>query len=87
MFLKDAEIGFAENNSVRILRGLFNIQACNTILIVPQYAIINKQKKKTPYDHPFKAAISPHIGEGLLHASLHSPPTAASVSTTVAPPV
>ena len=48
MFLKDAEIGFAKNNSVRILRGLFNIQACNTILIVPQYAIINHKKKKTP---------------------------------------
>jgi hypothetical protein len=29
-----AEIGFAEMNSVKIIRGISNIQACYTILIV-----------------------------------------------------
>ena len=46
-FLKDAEIGFKEiecENSVRIIRAIYNIQACNPILLVPQNAIINPKK-------------------------------------------
>ena len=43
-FLKDAEIGYADINSVRIIRGIFNIQACNPILVVPLSAIINPEK-------------------------------------------
>ena len=43
-FLKDAEIGFAEMNSVRIIRGIFNKKGCNPILVVPPNAIINPKK-------------------------------------------
>jgi hypothetical protein len=43
-FLKDAEIVFSEMNSVRIIRGIYNIQACNPILVVPPNAIINPKK-------------------------------------------
>ena len=35
-FLKDAEIGFAEMNSVRIIRGIFYISACNPISSTPK---------------------------------------------------
>ena len=42
--LKDAEIGFAEINSVRLRRGISNIQACNPILVVPPNAIMNHKK-------------------------------------------
>ena len=41
MFLKDADIGFAEMNSLRILRGISNIPACNPIIVVPPNAINN----------------------------------------------
>ena len=43
LFLKDVEIGFAEMNSERI-RGIFNIQECNPILVVPPNAIIYPKK-------------------------------------------
>ena len=44
MFLKDAEIGFAEINSVRIIRGISNIQACNPSLVVLPNVIINPKR-------------------------------------------
>ena len=40
-FSKDVEIVFAEMNSVRVIRGISNIQTCNLILAVPPNAIIN----------------------------------------------
>jgi hypothetical protein len=40
-YVFDAEIGFAEINSVRIVRGISNMPACNHILVVPQNAVIN----------------------------------------------
>ena len=43
-FLKHAEIGFVEMNSVRRIRGISNIQACNPILVVPPNIIINSKK-------------------------------------------
>ena len=43
-FFKNAEIGFAEINSVRIIRGIVNIQTCNPILVIPLNAIINPKK-------------------------------------------
>ena len=44
MFLKDAEIGLAEiSENVRI-RAIFNIQACNQILLLPPHAIINPKQ-------------------------------------------
>ena len=43
-FLRDVEIGFVKMNSVRIIRGIFNIQACNPIVVVPPNAIINPKK-------------------------------------------
>ena len=46
-FLKDGEIGFAEINSVSI----FNIQACNPILVVPPNTIINPNKSMI-WDRP-----------------------------------
>jgi hypothetical protein len=42
--LKDAEIGFAEMNSVRMMRGISNIEACHRILVVPPKAVINPEK-------------------------------------------
>ena len=43
-FLKDADIGFAEINSARIIRGISNIHACNPILVVYPNAIIYPKK-------------------------------------------
>ena len=47
-YTKQAEIGFAEKNSVRIIRGIFNIQALffifNPIQVLPPYAITNPNK-------------------------------------------
>ena len=48
MFLKDAEIGFAEINSVRIIRGILNIHTCNPILVVPPNA---SSTPKCNYEH------------------------------------
>jgi hypothetical protein len=42
--LKDADIGFAEINSARIIRGISNIHACNPILVVYPNAIIYPKK-------------------------------------------
>ena len=42
-FLKDAEFGFAEMNSVRVTSGIPNIKACNPLLVL-QNAIINTKK-------------------------------------------
>jgi hypothetical protein len=42
--LKEAEIGFAEMNSVRIIRGITNIQPSSPILVVPPNAIFNAKK-------------------------------------------
>ena len=39
-FLKDVEIGFAEMNSVGIIRGILYIQACKPFLVVPPNVII-----------------------------------------------
>jgi hypothetical protein len=44
--LKDAEIGFAEINSVRITRGILNIQACNPIIVVPPNATLKNTNPK-----------------------------------------
>jgi hypothetical protein len=43
-FLKEAGIGFAEMNSVEIIRVIFNTQACNRIPVVPKNSIINPKK-------------------------------------------
>ena len=40
-FLEDAEIGFAEINTVGIIRGISDLPACNPILVVSPNAIIN----------------------------------------------
>jgi hypothetical protein len=39
--LEDAEIGFAEINTVGIIRGISDLPACNPILVVSPNAIIN----------------------------------------------
>ena len=43
-FFKDAEIGFAEIDSVTIIRGICHTQACKPILVLPPNAIINLKK-------------------------------------------
>jgi hypothetical protein len=44
MFFKDSYVGFAEINSVRIMRGISNIQVCSPIPVVPPNAIIYPKK-------------------------------------------
>jgi hypothetical protein len=48
-FLKDAEIGFAEINGLRVIRSISNLQACKPILVVPLNAIMNSLKTMTGY--------------------------------------
>jgi hypothetical protein len=43
-FFNNAQIVFAEMNSLRIIGGISNIQACNPIQIVALNAIINPKK-------------------------------------------
>ena len=64
--MKDAEISFEEMNSVRIIRGILNIQAYNPILVVPPNAIskynsaihttysVNQKKGLFPLDQRIK---------------------------------